>query len=129
MNERTKRDSVTELLYRLEMRLLDPSIRRAPDDVKMMLTEDFLEIGASGKIFDRDSLVTEIRYETPFFWTVSDFTTRPLGPGLIMVNYQITITVGPQQTRKRSLRTSSWKQDDRSWRMVFHQGTALPESE
>ncbi len=129
MNERTKRDSITELLYRLEMRLLDPSIRRSPDDVKMLLTDDFVEIGAAGKVYDLDAIVTELRTETPFFWTVSDFTTRPLGPGLIMVNYQITITVGPQQTRKRSLRTSIWKQFDRTWRMVFHQGTALPQDE
>ncbi len=127
MNDRTERDSLQALLYALEIRLLDPHIRRSSEDVAALLADDFLEIGASGRVFDRDELIKELARERPFFWTISDFVARPLAPDIIMVTYRLVARTGSERTPRRSLRTSIWKKSNDAWRMVFHQGTAVPE--
>ena len=44
-------------MVRLEQRLLDPAVRARPDLVAALLHPDFLEYGASGRVWDRAAVV------------------------------------------------------------------------
>jgi hypothetical protein len=39
-----------EQLYQLEQRLLQPEVRRSKDDLAILLADDFVEFGSSGRV-------------------------------------------------------------------------------
>src|SRR6476620_1658032 len=45
-------------VVRRELALLEPAVRRSPDDVRALLHPDFIEYGASGRTWNRDSVTT-----------------------------------------------------------------------
>jgi hypothetical protein len=81
------------------------------------LADEFLEIGSSGRIYDKDQIIGQLQQESgeESLRTVRDFTTRELADGLILVTYRII--------ESRTVRSSIWKRTNSEWRMVFHQGT------
>ena len=56
--------------------------------------------------------------------TVSNLRVKQLADSVALVTYAIERGTGDQ---RGSLRSSIWKHDGGAWRMVFHQGTVVPE--
>jgi hypothetical protein len=101
----------------LERRLLDAEVRRDREALKTLLHEDFSEFGASGRVYDRDSIVEALVSSGPADVEPSDFRATRLGPDTVLLTYR---TDGP------SLRTSVWvRGGERSWRILHHHGTQL----
>lgn len=103
-----------------EMRLLDPEVRASPERVLGLLDPEFTEIGASGRWWDVDSILTvtsggSISPESPV--KVSDMTGTALAPGIVHLTY-----FADNQGR-RVWRSSLWRLTETGWRMYFHQGT------
>lgn len=104
-----------------EVRLLDPTVRRSPTAVDDLLHPEFVEFGASGRVWDRASMTAEIgeahltAREAP---TVAEPRGARLAEGVIQVTY---VTQSPGRRARRSslwLRCNEW-----AWRLYFHQGT------
>jgi hypothetical protein len=109
----------------VERRLLDPAVRRDPDALGRLLADDFVEIGASGRVWTRSEIIAELGAEGDGSTTVdavetSDWTVRQLAPGLAMVGFV------SRRAGRRVRRTSLFRLEDDGWRVFFHQGT--PES-
>ncbi|MGW3210097.1 nuclear transport factor 2 family protein [Streptomyces sp. NPDC001135] len=102
-----------------EMRLLDPEVRASPARVLELLDPQFTEIGASGRWWDVESILTamsgSVSKESPV--KVSDVTGTVVAPGVVHVTY-----FADNQGR-RALRSSLWRLTETGWRMYFHQGT------
>ncbi|MCX5052506.1 MULTISPECIES: nuclear transport factor 2 family protein [unclassified Streptomyces] len=103
-----------------EMRLLDPEVRASPARVLELLDPEFTEIGASGRRWDVESMLTvmsggSVSPESPV--KVSDVSGAVLAPGIVHVTY-----FADNQGR-RVWRSSLWRLTDSGWRMYFHQGT------
>lgn len=109
-------------LRALELRLLDPELRRSPDALEELIDEDFTEFGASGRQFDRDAIVEALGSESPRECTVTDFRVTSLAPDVALVTYRVE-SAGTSDSRA-SLRSSVWKRRDGRFRLHFHQGTA-----
>jgi hypothetical protein len=105
------------LIRRLEEALLVPEVRKSAAQIAALLADEFVEIGSSGRIYDKDQIIGQLQQESgeESLRTVSDFTARELADGLILVTYRIIET--------RTVRSSIWKRTNSEWRMVFHQGT------
>jgi hypothetical protein len=105
------------LIRRLEEALLVPEVRKSAAQIAALLADEFVEIGSSGRIYDKDQIIGQLQQESgeESLRTVSDFTARELADGLILVTYPIIET--------RTVRSSIWKRTNSEWRMVFHQGT------
>lgn len=122
---------LAEKLRLLEQQLLSPHVRRDPRAIALLLTEDFLEIGASGRIFDRDSILRELVSETgDDIIAMSDFSATSLarednGSEVVMVNYITTRSDSRGTIVRRARRTSIWLHREEAWRVRFHQGTLL----
>jgi ribonuclease HI len=101
----------------LELRLLDPATRRRPDEVAALLHPDFLEIGASGRAWDRASMIAALRADPGTGTRVTGLAVHLLAPGVALVTYRT----------ERAARASLWLRDGEGWRVRFHQGTPLPE--
>ncbi len=107
-------DPDAELVVALERRLLDPSVRRDRSTLERLLHEDFFEVGASGRTYDRDAVVTALADPQDTVEAAEGFRPVRLGPDAILLTYR-TVT---------SLRTSVWIRDGRhGWRLRHHQGT------
>ena len=105
------------LFRRLEDALLVPEVRKSAAQIAALLADEFVEIGSSGRIYDKDQIIGQLQQESGevSLRTVSDFAARELADGLILVTYRII--------ESRTVRSSIWKRTNSEWRMVFHQGT------
>jgi hypothetical protein len=112
-------------LQRLEEDLLQPHIRRDPQLVASYLADDFREFGASGRIYNREQILTELAAETSFQPpAILDFAVQATGPNWALVTFRTVRQSGAAP--RIVLRSSLWVQSDTGWRVLFHQGTKLP---
>jgi hypothetical protein len=115
-------------LQRLELLLMDPEVRREPERVAGLLTEDFLEFGSSGRVWTRETalelLATEM-YTPP---AVDSFACRMLDKDVVLVTYRALRTSGARDEQTVTLRSSIWTKKSGRWKMCFHQGTSAQET-
>ena len=112
--------SLAEDLLALEEALLRPPVRHSAAGLERLLADDFREFGASGTVYDRASMIELLMQESRAPFTpveVSEFAVRKLGDDAALVTYR---TKRGDIVR---LRSSVWRRDAGSWRMMFHQGT------
>jgi ribonuclease HI len=99
-----------------EWQLLDPSVRQDADAVRALLHPDFVEYGASGRVWDRSS-VTTVTAGPPGLLRAWDVHPRRLGPDAVLVTYRSS------DGTREALRSSTWVRQDGGWVLLFHQGT------
>jgi hypothetical protein len=115
---------LTGQFVQLEQQLLEPSTRRDPNTLALLLTEDFREIGVSGRIFTKQQIIDELANESPRHLSLSNPVCRQLAEGVVLLNYRSTRTI-PLEPAIHANRSSLWVYRDGRWQMVFHQGTRL----
>jgi hypothetical protein len=108
-----------------ELRLLDPAVRRAPEQLTDLLHPDFLEFGASGRRWSRPDIIEELAAEQnpggqQAVAEVSDLTGTRLAADVVLVTYV------SQRGSRRCRRSSVWRRTPAGWRVFFHQGTIIP---
>ncbi|MBN3932654.1 DUF4440 domain-containing protein [Streptomyces verrucosisporus] len=104
-----------------EMRLLDPEVRACPARVLELLDPEFTEIGASGRRWDVESILTVTgggSVSPQFPVKVSEMTGVVLAAGVVHLTY-----FADNQGR-RAWRSSLWRLTATGWRMYFHQATS-----
>lgn len=110
------------------MALADPEVRQAPDVLETILHPDFMEIGASGRVFDRAEIIALLEEETDFApYTVDDFQVTALSTDAALVTYRIPPRTADSGEKPGSMRSSIWVRTTGTWQLRFHQGTRLPD--
>lgn len=107
-----------------ELRLHDPTIRNATETAAELLDSDFHEFGASGRVWDRASILGMMagRHEPPPL--VDNVAATRLAEDVIFLTYR---TRTPERI---VLRSSVWRRRKGGpWRVYFHQGTVQPATE
>ena len=91
-----------------------------------MTAPDYWEVGASGAIYDRLSVLAELerRYSDPSYlplegMEVTDFACRPVGGDVWLVTYRLA--QGPRLTRRLTV----WRRTGEGWVALYHQGTVI----
>ena len=106
----------------LERRLLDSVGRADAAGVDALLHPDFVEVGASGRLWTRAETLAALAAEAgggpPI--EVFDLTGEPLAGHVVLLTFR-TRRVGRQ-----AVRSSLWVRDAAAWRVRFHQGTFVP---
>src|SRR5262245_17832852 len=77
-----------ELVRQLEERLLQPEVRRSPQDVAELLADEFIEFGSSGRVFNKHSVLECLQHEEPAQRSIEDFQAIPLAPGVMLTTYR-----------------------------------------
>jgi hypothetical protein len=105
------------LIRQLEERLLLPEVRMSADQVGDLLSDDFMEFGASGRIYNKKQIIDLLQHEQGRGGqrSVKDFLARELAANVVLVTYRIV--------ESRTIRSSIWKLTNGGWQMEFHQGT------
>ena len=126
MPEPKANKEVAPLLWSLERMLLDPAVRRDPAQVSALLADDFVEFGASGRVWSRDKIIAMLADEAGA-WSppaMEDFHCRLIGKtGAALVTYRAVRRDTATGSRTVSLRSSLWTRESGTWKMFFHQGT------
>jgi hypothetical protein len=114
--------SLEQHLRRLEEQLLQSETRRSAEDMANLLTDDFVEFGSSGTVFDRTQIIEALKHESPVRRSIANFKATKLAEGVVLVTYRATRDNGSGEP-VNTLRSSVWRLLDGRWRMAFHQGT------
>ena len=104
-----------------------PELGTTRADFETMTTEDFWEVGASGRRYSRtyvlDSL--EKRYAVPHsdVWEAMDFHCRRLATDVYLLTYTLV-----QDKKRRTRRSTIWQRTAEGWKIVYHQGTIVQDA-
>jgi hypothetical protein len=113
-----------DLFRSLEQALHRPEVRGSRTAVEALLAGSFVEIGSSGRVYDRatvlDGMVKERSAGSSSLPEVLDFAAQILSPDIVLVTYRSV------ERDREVLRSSIWKQAEGTWQMLFHQGTIVP---
>jgi hypothetical protein len=100
-----------------ELVLLEPGVRPDAERVLALLHPGFLEHGASGRAWDRLSVMA-VPSGSGARVEATDLQTRYLGADAVLVTYR------SREPEREALRSSVWLRDqDAGWLLLFHQGT------
>src|SRR5580765_6674900 len=110
-------------LRRLEELLATPDVRRSPDELAGLIADDFREFGSSGRIFDKLEIIAALQKQAPYELSLSDFDAVCLAPDVVLVTYRGKAQLSGSPMAFFSLRSSIWRRDNDTWKVVFHQGT------
>ncbi|MFJ6011656.1 DUF4440 domain-containing protein [Streptomyces sp. NPDC092952] len=103
-----------------EMRLLDPEVRAVPARVLELLDPEFTEIGASGRRWDVEPILSvtsggSVSPESPV--EVGEMSGVLLAPGTVHLTYFC------DNQGRRARRSPVWRLTETGRRAYFHQGT------
>ena len=98
-------DGACEVVISNEIQLLDPRVRASAEAIRSLLHEDFSEFGASGRVWDKTSIVPAVTADPGTGSPVTDMMAVRLAPDVVLLTYRIARPGG------RSLRSSVWRQD------------------
>lgn len=118
-------DADVEACIARERELLTSACRADPARAGQLLADDYVEFGASGRVWDRHGMLAALAADAAVAQaaaiTDDDLTGRVLANGLVLLTYR-SATSG-----RSALRSSLWRREAGEWRVFFHQGTVIPE--
>jgi hypothetical protein len=114
---------IATLLLRFEQSLLDPAVRRNAAKVSALLAQDFVEIGASGRMWTREQIIDLLASEHFDPPAIENFECRQIAEGVVLATYRAVRTEPTTHSRSVSLRSSLWTNESGVWLLRFHQGT------
>lgn len=123
VNKYNNQLSVEMQLLKFEELLLDPGIRENLHIPDQLLSEDFIEFGSSGRVYDKRTVLESLRNEAYFEAVIHDFQVRCLSENTMLATYTLYVADRTGHLVVNSLRSSVWKLIDNYWQIVFHQGT------
>lgn len=120
-------DEIAAELKHLEETLLNPAVRRSRARLDALLADDFLEVGASGRTYDKSAILgmTDKAYDGQL--SLHEFSATALAPSIALVRYRSLLRRADGR-ESHALRCSVWSLTEKGWKLVFHQGTpTVPE--
>jgi hypothetical protein len=112
-------------LKQLEPIFHHPELGTNRSDFENMMADEFWEVGASGRIYNRQYVLDELekRYNNPVkdVWETKDFNCMEIAPDNYLLTY--TLLQGSRITRRSTI----WRRTDERWMIVYHQGTPVKE--
>ncbi len=114
-------------LARLEESLWRSETRFDMERMNELLAPDFIEIGRSGRIYDRSDVLAVPHHEIKAVLPLRDLGCRLLDTDVAQVTYRSDVDYA--SGREHAQRSSVWKRTSAGWKLIFHQGTAIPDSD
>jgi hypothetical protein len=112
-----------KMIFELEQRLAQVGRKLSAEDASSLIADDFLEFGASGKVWTKAEIISAMSQWDPIERIVEDFTVREMSASVCLVRYKV---IGvDRRPSPFSLRSSIWRNNGETWQIVFHQGTSV----
>ena len=118
-------ENLEEQIKALETALLRQEVRASASSLSELIDEDFFELGVSGTLWNKQTVIAALKNESFSERTISDFRLKRLAADVVLAVYRCHRAANEERPAAYSLRSSIWKRVHGQWRMVFHQGTPL----
>lgn len=97
--------------------------------VERLLSDDFHEIGSSGRYFGKSAVIDSLTRSLVLDFSLQTIEWIQAGPDCVILVYMAEVT---RRRNNHSLtikacRSSTWRREATGWRMLFHQGTPVPD--
>jgi hypothetical protein len=112
-----------DMLFELEQRLAQVGRKLSAEDAASLIAEDFVEFGASGKVWSKAEIIAAMSQWSPIERIVENFSVRELSASVCLVTYKVVGVTKDRQASPFSLRSSLWRDTGGRWQIIFHQGT------
>lgn len=110
-----------ETLQRLEEDLWREDTRFDIAYMKQLIAEDFIEVGRSGRTYDRESILAVQSQPIGAVIPLPNFKVRALSDSVVQVTYDSHII--EKDKIAYTHRSSIWSRESDGWKLRFHQGT------
>ena len=107
----------------LEESLWRPQTRCDVRYMNTVLAPEFIEFGQSGRVYDRDAILSAPIANFNAKLPLPEFAVRMLTDDLALVTYRSEVQYGEEL--QRANRSSVWRRGIAGWRLEFHQGTPI----
>lgn len=116
--------ALLDTLRTLEVETHQPRVRTDHRKLGRLLHPNFFEVGRSGVLYSRDSVLTEFSNHPPSYsvWS-QDFQIESLTEGLALLTYRSAHVADDGTLERHTLRASLWQSTEQGWQLRFHQGT------
>jgi len=104
-----------------------PEFGTSRADFDRMLSEDYWEVGASGRRYTRAFVLDELerRFSVPHedLWETRDFHCMSLSEDTHLLTYTLL-----QERKRLTRRATIWRRTPDGWKAVYHQGTIVQDA-
>jgi len=124
------KDMLLDTLRKLEVEMHQPQVRADDRKLGRLLHPDFFEVGRSGALYSRGSVLAEFSNQPPSYrvWS-QDFQMEPLTEALVLLTYRSAHVADDGTLERHTQRASLWQSTAQGWQLRFHQGTPMAPSE
>ncbi len=117
-------ENLKSILIELEERLFRADVRSSSSELDQLISDDFIEIGASGLRFGKANVLERLPTEVAPEITARDYELRMLGLDCAQLLYKAEVFKIEQLSPVYSHRCSIWRRGaGGQWQMIYHQGT------
>ncbi len=112
-------------MQQLEKQLLHGDFRQAPQQLELLLAEDFQEVSPTGRTSTRAEVINWLlQKDASHRWQFSEWQLDELAPAVRLLRYHAIQSV-PPSLGKGALHSSVWCHDQHKgcWRLHFHQSS------
>jgi len=93
-----------------------------------LLHEDFFEVGKSGRLYDRTTVLSFLGSLDSAPPTVSNaFELKQLSESVVLLTYRSVSCLPTGELTDHTLRSSVWSYTNNQWQLLYHQGTLAAE--
>ncbi len=120
-------DKLLSQIRFMEETLASAEVRASRALMASLLSDEFREFGASGRVFDKSEILDLLAEEpSDDTYQVAELRITALGEDTCLATYRILPRTVERVVKPGSNRSSVWRKEDGVWRLLFHQGTRLP---
>lgn len=117
-------EDLKNILIELEERLFQPNVRSSSIELNEFISDDFIEVNASGLRFGKLDVLKRLPTEVAPGITARDYELRMLGLDCAQLLYKAEVLRIEQLSPAYSHRCSIWRRSaSGQWQMIYHQGT------
>lgn len=114
---------IAELIKALEIELLQPEVRKSKDRLNELIADQFIEIGESGKQYNKQDILDALPKQSGIKFSPKDFKATEISSNVVLATFQLEKEIFSTREKMISLRSSIWQNRNEKWQIVFHQGT------
>lgn len=116
---------MTHIIIEQEQALFANDTRNSRTELERLLHPEFIEIGASGRRFNREQIIAELSQEQHQSSSIvgQRFSVNDISDSAKLLTYELFVEDAQDPRSKHSRRSSLWVKTSEGWQIKFHQGT------
>lgn len=114
---------IKNIIFELEKRLQQPAVRKSTKELDELISDDLIEFGSSGNVYAKSDVLVNLPVATEIEFAMTDFKVRVLSSDIVQSLFKTEKTNLQTGENIKSLRSSLWRNEGGTWKMLFHQGT------